>query len=102
MYSYEMKSYPNLKTILLVEKFLSENTFDLFSKAKIIRRLDGKINNQTLSIILDYLESDNKIIQSTKGIQWIRHPDRKHIEKLYREGHLADLKELKKFIKNNE
>ena len=49
-----MKSYPNLRTILMVEKFLSKNTFELFSKAKIIRELDGKINNQTLTIILDY------------------------------------------------
>lgn len=84
-----MKSYPNLKTILLVEKLLSENTFELFSKAKIIRELDGKINNQTLTIVLNYLEADNKIIQSKKGIQWIKHSNRKHIEKLYAEAQIV-------------
>lgn len=66
-----MKSYPNLKTILLIEKFLSENCYDLFSKAAIIRALNGKINNQTLSIALDYLEASNKVLQGPKGVQWI-------------------------------
>ncbi len=97
-----MKSYPNLRTILMVEKLLSENTFDLFSKARIIRELEGKINNQTLSIVLDYLESDNKIIQSNKGIQWIYHPNRKHIEKLYNEGLVVDFKWIEKQIKEIE
>ena len=66
-----MKSYPNLRTILLVEKFLSDKREDLFSKAAIIRALGGRINNQTLSIALDYLEASNKVMQGSKGVQWI-------------------------------
>jgi len=67
----ELKHYPNLKTILMVEKFLSDNWGELYSKAAIIRGLDGKINNSTLSVALDYLEESNKIMQGSKGIQWI-------------------------------
>ncbi|MBU1201596.1 MAG: hypothetical protein KJ583_06820 [Nanoarchaeota archaeon] len=63
--------YPTLRTVLIVEKFLSDNHSELFSKAGIIRGLNGKINNKSLTTILDYLESSNKIMQGDKGIQWI-------------------------------
>ncbi|MFC1696942.1 hypothetical protein ACFL1H_01290 [Nanoarchaeota archaeon] len=63
--------YPTLKTVLMVEKFLIDHKTDLFSKAAIIRGLNGKINNKSLSTILDYLEASNKVIQGSKGIQWI-------------------------------
>lgn len=66
-----MKTYATLKTVLLVENFLSKNHTELFSKAKIIRNLNGRINNKTLTTILDYLEASNKIMQGPKGIQWI-------------------------------
>ena len=66
-----MKTYATLKTVLIVENFLSKNEEELFSKAKIIRSLNGRINNKTLTTILDYLEASNKIIQGPKGIQWI-------------------------------
>ncbi len=66
-----MKTYATLRTVLLVENFLSKNNTELFSKAEIIRNLNGRINNKTLTTILDYLEASNKIIQGTKGIQWI-------------------------------
>ena len=63
--------YPTLKTVLMVEKFLSDHRADLFSKVAIIRGLNGKINNSGLTTVLEYLEASNKIIQGTKGIQWI-------------------------------
>ncbi len=66
-----MKTYATLRTVLLIENFLSKNHTELFSKAKIIRELKGRINNKTLRTILDYLEASNKIIQGPKGIQWI-------------------------------
>ncbi|MBS3176813.1 hypothetical protein J4457_06285 [Candidatus Woesearchaeota archaeon] len=56
---------------MLVERFLSEHRGDLFSKAAIIRALGGRINNKSLSTILDYLEASNKIMQGPKGILWI-------------------------------
>ena len=66
-----MKTYATLKTVLLIENFVSKNHTELFSKANIIRGLNGRINNKTLTTIIDYLEASNKIIQGPKGIQWI-------------------------------
>jgi len=80
MNKYELKTkrfFPTLKTVLMVEKFLSDNNFNLFSKAAIIRGLEGKINNKSLTTILDYLEISNKIIQGPKGIQWIASNNKK-------------------------
>lgn len=96
MYSYEMNSSPTLRTVQLVEKLLSENTFDLFSKAEIIRRLNGRINNQTLTTILEYLERDGKILQSSKGIQWCHHPNREFIKKILKRGTTLTSKDIKK------
>lgn len=73
----QLKFFPTLKTVLFVEKFLSDNKSELFSKAAIIRGLDGRINNSSLSTILDYLECSNKIIQGSKGIQWIASDNKK-------------------------
>ena len=89
MNQYEVKrTYPTLKTVLMVEKFLSDNHTELFSKAAIIRGLHGKINNKSLSMILDYIESSNKIIQGSKGIQWI-YSDISKSKKLMKEALLV-------------
>lgn len=77
--------FPTMKTLLLVENLLRENSFDLFSRAEIIRRLGGRINNKNLNTILAYLEADNKILDGTKGIQWI-YSGNKNIPKLLKEG----------------
>lgn len=69
----------------MVEKFLSDNHFDLFSKVAIIRGLNGKINNKSLTTVLDYLEVSNKIIQGPKGIQWIASNSKK-AKKLMKEA----------------
>lgn len=63
--------YPTLKTVLMVEKFLIDRKGELFSKASIMRGLNGRINNASLSTVLDYLEASNKVLQGSKGIQWI-------------------------------
>lgn len=80
-----MKTFPTIKTLLLVENFLSKNHFEVFSKAAIIRGLNGRINNQSLTTILDYLEYSNKIINGTKGVQWIK-SDGKMSKKLMKEA----------------
>ena len=74
---------------MLIENFLSKNHTELFSKARIIRELNGRINNKTLSTILDYLEASNKIIQGTKGIQWIFSNNKKS-KQLLREALIID------------
>jgi hypothetical protein len=66
-----VRPFPTLRTVLLVEHFLSNHKEDLFSKAAIIRGLGGKVNNASLTTILDYLEASNKVLQGSKGILWI-------------------------------
>ena len=61
--------YPNLKTILEVEKVLKEADVPI-SKNEIMRRLPKKIMRQTLNAIIDYLEESGKILNGEKGILW--------------------------------
>ena len=62
--------YPNLSTMLEVEKVLKNAELPL-SKEEIKRRLPTKIMHQTLNVILEYLEESGKIMIGEKGITWI-------------------------------
>lgn len=79
MKTYKMKPiihYPNLKTMLMIEKIL-KNTQTLITREELKRRLPVKIMHQTLNLILDYLEEKGMIIDSHKGILWIYNPSPK-------------------------
>lgn len=62
--------YPNLKTVLIVEKTLQEAD-TVISKSELKRRLPTQIMHQTLNLILDYLEKSGKILIGSKGITWV-------------------------------
>ena len=66
----EIIHYPNLKTVLVVEKTI-QDADTVISKAELKRRLPTQIMHQTLNLILDYLEKSGKIIIGSKGITWI-------------------------------
>jgi hypothetical protein len=68
--------YPNLKTMLMVEKVL-RNTDKMIDREELKRRLPLKIMHQTLNLILMYLEERGMIIDSHKGILWIYNPSPK-------------------------
>ena len=72
----EVIHYPNLKTVLMIEKVLKEadTTID---REEIKRRLPVKIMHQTLNVILSYLEEKGMIVDSHKGILWIYNPSPK-------------------------
>ncbi len=72
----EIIHYPNLRTVLMVEKALKE-TETLLTREELKQRLPKQIMHQTLNIILDYLERRNMIIDSHKGILWIYNPSQK-------------------------
>jgi hypothetical protein len=72
--------YPNLKTVLIVEKTLQEAD-TVISKSELKRRLPTQIMHQTLNLILDYLEKSGKIIIGSKGITWI-YSDNKKLKSL--------------------
>jgi len=62
--------YPNLKTVLYVEKVLQEAD-TVISRNELKRRLPTQIMHQTLNLILEYLENSGKIYIGPKGITWI-------------------------------
>ncbi|MCX6708625.1 MAG: hypothetical protein NTW67_03170 [Candidatus Woesearchaeota archaeon] len=75
--------YPNLKTVLQVEKVLQEADA-VISKNELKRRLPMQIMHQTLSLILEYLEESGKILIGEKGISWIQQDNPKLMRLLAR------------------
>ena len=63
--------FPNLKTVLQVEKVLQEAD-TVISKNELKRRLPTQIMHQTLNLILEYLGDSGKIMIGSKGITWIQ------------------------------
>ena len=68
--------FPNLKTVLQVEKILQEAD-TVISKNELKRRLPTQIMHQTLKLILEYLEDSGKIMIGSKGITWIQNDNPK-------------------------
>ena len=68
--------FPNLKTVLQVEKVL-QDADTVISKNELKRRLPTQIMHQTLNLILDYLEDSGKILIGSKGITWIQNDNPK-------------------------
>jgi hypothetical protein len=63
--------YPTLKTVMMVEDELRK-AGAVISKNELKRRLPVKVMHQTLSLILEYLESSGKIMVGEKGISWLQ------------------------------
>ena len=76
-----IKHWPTLKTVLMVEKTIQEADEPL-SIAELKRRLKTKIMDQTLRIILAYLEDKGSISIGSKGIVWIENNDPKFLKML--------------------
>ena len=68
--------YPNLKTMLVIEKTL-RGAEEMINREELKRRLPTKIMHQTLNLILKYFEERGMIIDSRKGILWIYNPSSK-------------------------
>ena len=68
--------YPNLKTVLMVEKTL-KNANNTMTREDLKKRMPKKIMHQTLNLILDYLDKSGKILDGRKGIVWIYNPSLK-------------------------
>ncbi|MFH0831357.1 MAG: hypothetical protein V1886_00610 [archaeon] len=72
----EILHYPNLRTVLMVEKILKEAETTI-SRTELKERLPKGIMHQTLNLILDYLEKRGMIVDIHKGILWIYNPSPK-------------------------
>jgi len=67
----QVKRYPNLNTVLMVEKFLEGQRDVPILIRDLEKKLPRQVMRQTLQIILEYLWRSGKIIYGPKGIQWI-------------------------------
>ena len=76
IYNKQAIHYPNLRTILAVEKILKESE-TMINREELKRRLPMKIMHQTLNLILNYLEKHGMIVDSREGILWIYNPSPK-------------------------
>ena len=75
--------YPNLKTMLMVEKVLKEAEITL-TREEIKKRLPTQVMHQTLNLILEYLERRGLILDGHKGILWTHNDNPKLLEAIKR------------------
>jgi len=71
--------WPTLKTVLMVEKALKESDGPV-SLEELKRKLKKKIMDQTLRLILAYLEDKGSILVGPKGISWIENNSSKFLK----------------------
>ena len=71
--------WPTLKTVLMVEDVL-KNAELAISLEELKRRLPKKVMDQTLRLILAYLESKGSILVGKKGIVWIENNNPKFLK----------------------
>ncbi|PIN92204.1 hypothetical protein CO154_01810 [Candidatus Pacearchaeota archaeon CG_4_9_14_3_um_filter_31_7] len=62
----EIARSPTLQTVLMVEKFIEENSGE-FKKTSLFKKLPKKVMWQTFQVIMEYLESIGKIAYDKKG-----------------------------------
>lgn len=68
------KRYPRLDTIMMVEKFILENS-GKYKRKELWENLPKKMMYQTYKLILDYLEYSGKIkMMNNKKVKWIFYP----------------------------
>lgn len=77
--------WPTLNTVIMVEETLKKMKESIISIAELKRNLPRQVNHNTLMLILHYLERNNKIAVSLKGITWI-HNTNPHLRKAITEG----------------
>ncbi|MDD5132943.1 MAG: hypothetical protein PHD81_03595 [Candidatus Nanoarchaeia archaeon] len=62
----EVARSPTLQTVLMVEKFIEENSGE-YKKTELFKNLPKKVMWQTFQVIIEYLESINKIAFDKEG-----------------------------------
>ncbi len=60
MENNEIARSPTLQTVLMVERFIDENSGE-YKKTELFKKLPKKVMWQTFQVIMEYLESINKI-----------------------------------------
>ncbi|RLG15144.1 MAG: hypothetical protein DRN66_00195 [Candidatus Nanohalarchaeota archaeon] len=68
--------YPTLKTVLMIEDVLKKEDLAI-NRTELKKKLPTKIMDQTLNIVLKYLENRGMIMDTHKGIIWTYNPTSK-------------------------
>lgn len=63
----EIARSPTLQTVLMVERFIDENSGE-YKKTELFNNLPKKVMWQTFQVIMEYLESINKIVYDKEGV----------------------------------
>lgn len=71
--------WPTLKTVLMVEKTLKDADGPV-SMEELKRSLNKKVMDQTLRLILSYLEDKGSVLVGPKGISWIENQDSRFLK----------------------
>ncbi len=71
--------WPTLKTVLMVEKTLKDSDGPI-SLEELKRSLNKQIMDQTLRLILAYLEDKGSVFIGPKGISWIENGNSKFLK----------------------
>ncbi len=71
--------WPTLKTVLMVEKALKEADGPI-SLEELKRKLKKKVMDQTLRLILAYLEDKGSVLIGSKGLSWIENKNSKFLK----------------------
>ena len=66
---------PTLQTVLMVEKFIDDNSGE-YKKTELFNNLPKKVMWQTFQVIMEYLESIHKIVYDNEGyVVYIWNPE---------------------------
>ncbi|MBI4896263.1 MAG: hypothetical protein HY832_01825 [Candidatus Aenigmarchaeota archaeon] len=71
--------WPTLKTVLMIEKALKEADGPI-SLEELKRRLKKKVMDQSLRLILAYLEDRGSLFIGPKGISWIENKNSRFLK----------------------
>lgn len=66
METNEIARSPTLQTVLMVEKFIDKTSGE-YKKTELFKNLPKKVMWQTFQVIMEYLESINKIAYDKEG-----------------------------------
>ena len=69
---FNLEKLPTLHDVLCVEEAIQDSNESIVSIPELKKSLHGKMNQETLTVILDYLDQQNKIARSSKGVTWIK------------------------------
>ncbi|MCR4327545.1 MAG: hypothetical protein NUV46_03120 [Nanoarchaeota archaeon] len=71
----EIARSPTLQTVLMVEKFIDENSGE-YKKTELFKKLPKKVMWQTFQVIMEYLENSLRIASDKEGyVVYIWNPE---------------------------